>query len=63
MTLCMDTTINLANSSALTLLYKDNCNSAPNLDILTVFSALETLECFTFLDITISFAKHVKFSM
>ena len=42
--LCRDTTINLIILTALTLFYKDKCNSAPSPNILTIFSALETLE-------------------
>ena len=36
--------INLIILTALTLFYKDNCNCAPSPNILTIFSALETLE-------------------
>ena len=42
--LCRDTSITLIILKALTLFYKDNCNSAPNLNIFIIFSALETLE-------------------
>ena len=38
--------MNLIIFTALALLYKDNCNSAPSPNILTIFSALETLEYF-----------------
>ena len=36
--------INLIILTALTLFYKDKCNSAPSPNILTICSALETLE-------------------
>ena len=37
--------INLLILNVLPLLYRNNCNSAPNLNIRTVFPALKTLEC------------------
>ena len=53
--LCRDTTINLKIVTALTLFYKDNCNSAPNPNILTILSALQTLEYDLFLEINTGF--------
>ena len=37
--------INLIILTALILFYKDNCNSAPSPNILTILSAIKTLEC------------------
>ena len=44
--LCRDTTINFLSFTALTLLYKDNCNSVSIPNILTFFSALEMFSFF-----------------
>ena len=55
--LCRDTTINLIIVTSLTLLYKDNCNSAPIPNILTILSALQTLEHDLFLGIIHSLLK------
>ena len=41
---CRDTTINLIIFTALILFHKHNCNSAPNPSILTILSALQTIE-------------------
>ena len=40
--------MNLLVLKILTLLPKDNCNSAPGPNFFTIFSALETLEYFLF---------------
>ena len=45
------TAINLIILTALTLFYKDNCNSAPSPNICTILSALQTLESDLFFDI------------
>ena len=47
--LCKDTTINLLIFNALTLFYKDNCNSGSDLNIFTILSALQILEYDPFL--------------
>ena len=40
------TAINLGSLTALTLFYKDNCNSAPSPNICTILSALHTSDLF-----------------
>ena len=45
----MRPTINLLILNVIPLLYTKNCKSAPNLNIHTILSALNTLECVHFL--------------
>ena len=45
------TAINLGIVTALTLFYKDNCNSVPSPNICTILSALHTLESDLFFEI------------
>ena len=53
--------INLIIFTTLTLLYKDNCNSAPSPTILTIFSTLETLDYFLFFRYYSAFCKNCHF--
>ena len=62
--LLMGPTINVLILNVMPLLCTHNCISARNLNILTILSALETLECFSFfLNNTLLFAKSVNFSL
>ena len=45
----MRPTINLLMLNVIPLLYTNNCQSAPNLNIHTILSALKALECVYFL--------------
>ena len=58
MNLCRDTTINSLMFTALTLLYKDKCNSASTPNVLIIFSATETFECFLFFYNTLLYCKY-----
>ena len=44
----MRPTINLLILNVIPLLYKNSCNSAPNLNIRTILSSPTTLECVNF---------------
>ena len=56
--------MNLIILTALTLFYKDNCNSAPIPDILTILSTLETSEYYLSFEIILSFLqKEIIFSL
>ena len=45
----MRPSISLLILNVMPLLYTNNCNSAPNLNIRTILSALKSLECVNFL--------------